>query len=65
MPRLRRRGRTLSERNTPESWRDYYLGELRARRFPLKLPRGRFYALLGLHMAEVQHERDQRGRRHA
>ena len=59
MPRLRRRGRVFAQRNSPESWCGYYLGELRAGRFPLKLPRGRFYALLGLHKAEIEYEREQ------
>ena len=32
MPRLRRKGHTLVDRNTPEAWRQYYLKETRARR---------------------------------
>ena len=41
MPRLRRRGHVLVEKNTPAGWRDYYLAEIRARRFPLLLPEGK------------------------
>jgi hypothetical protein len=58
MPRVRRRGHTLVDKNTPECWQNYYLAEIRARRFPLKLPRGAFFAFLGLVTAEARYDRE-------
>ena len=60
MPRVRRRRHVLVQRNTPACWAEYFSREIRAKRFPLRLPKGRLFALLGLRHALGVYDRERR-----